>query len=81
VNVDLPYLHSILVFLQEAGYRVPQSLLRIPGLRPPDPLPRYLTDGQVKELRDEIERVVRNAKLANHRRSALLSRGAFYLQS
>jgi integrase/recombinase XerC len=79
VNVDLRYLHSFLVFLQEAGYSVPQSLVRIPGLKPPDPLPRYLTDEQVKKLRDEIERVVREAKLANHRRPALLTRAAFYL--
>jgi hypothetical protein len=32
VNGDLRNLHTFLVFLQEEGYSVPQSLLRIPGL-------------------------------------------------
>jgi integrase len=58
---------------------VPQSLLRIPGLKQPEPLPRYLTDEQVKKLRDEIERGVRESQLASHRRLALLIRAAFYL--
>jgi len=79
VNNDLRNLHVFLLFLQEEGYNVPQSLLRIPGLKQPDPLPRYLTDEQVKKLRDEIERGVREAKLASHRRLALLIRSAFYL--
>jgi integrase len=65
--------------LQEEGYSVPQSLLRIPGLKQPDPLPRYLTDEQVKKLRDEIERMVQEAKLDSHRRLAVLVRSAFYL--
>ncbi len=79
VNSDLRCLHSFLAFLQEEGYSVPQSLLRIPGLKPPDPLPKYLTDEQVKKLREEIEGCVQDAKLASHRRQALLDRAAFYL--
>jgi site-specific recombinase XerD len=79
VNHDLRDLRTLLVFLQEQGYRVPQSLLRIPSLKEPDPLPRYLTDEQVKILREEIERTVREAKLASHRRLALLIRAGFYL--
>ncbi len=79
VNVQIRLLHSFLLFLQEEGYSVPQSLLRIPTLKQPDPLPRYLTDEQVKKLWDEIERCVREAKLASHRRQALLDRAAFYL--
>jgi len=79
VNADLRYFHTFLLFLQEEGYNVPQSLLRIPGLKQPDPLPRYLTDEQVKKLREEIERGVREARLASHRRLALLIRAAFYL--
>jgi len=79
VNVQIRLLHSFLLFLQEEGYTVPQSLLRIPTLKQPDPLPRYLTDDQVKVLRDEIERCVREAKLTSHRRQALLDRAAFYL--
>jgi site-specific recombinase XerD len=79
VNNDLRCLHTFLVFLQEEEYNVPQSLLRIPGLKPPEPLPKYLTDEQVRTLRDEIERGVQEAKLSNHRRLALLVRAAFYL--
>ncbi|MCI0423778.1 MAG: tyrosine-type recombinase/integrase, partial [Acidobacteria bacterium] len=79
VNGDLRHLHALLVFLQEEGYSVPQSLLRIPGLKQPDPLPRYLTDEQVKKLRDEVEKTVQEARLASHRRLALLIRAAFYL--
>jgi integrase len=79
VNGDLRNLHTFLLFLQEEGYHVPNSLLRIPGLKQPEPLPRYLTDEQVKKLRDEIERGVREASLASHRRLALLIRATFYL--
>lgn len=79
VNNELRNLHTFLLFLQEEGYSVPQSLLRLPGLKQPDPLPRYLTDEQVTKLREEIERGVCEAKLASHRRLALLLRAAFYL--
>lgn len=79
VNGDLRCLRAFLVFLQEEGYSVPNSLLRIPGLKQPDPLPRYLTDEQVRKLRDEIERNAREANLPSHRRLALLIRAAFYL--
>jgi integrase len=67
------------LFLQEEGYPVPQALLRIPSLKQPDSLPKYLTDEQVKKLRDEIERGAQAAPLASHRRLALLIRAAFYL--
>jgi site-specific recombinase XerD len=79
VNGELRYLHSFLLFLQEEGYIVPQSLLRIPSLKEPDSLPKYLTDEQVKKLREEVERNVREARLASHKRLALLVRAAFYL--
>jgi integrase len=79
VNADLFYFHAFLLFLQDEGYSVPQSLLRIPGLKPPDSLPKYLTDEQVKLLRDEVERGVREVQLASRRRLALLVRAAFYL--
>ncbi len=79
VNGDLRNLRTFLVFLQEEGYSVPNSLLKIPGLKQPEPLPRYLTDEQVKKLRDEIERGVREAELPSHHRLALLVRAAFYL--
>lgn len=79
VNADLRYLHTFLLFLQEEGYAVPQSLLKIPGLKQPEPLPRYLTDEQMKKLREEIERNVREAVFHTRRRVALLVRAAFYL--
>jgi|GEM_PF-382845 len=79
VNNELRNLHTFLLFLQEEGYCVPNSLLRIEGPKLPDPLPKYLTDEQVKKLREEIEKSVHEAKLASHRRLALLVRAAFYL--
>src|SRR5690606_30534642 len=44
VNAHVRYLHAFLLFLQEEGYTVPQALLRIPNLKVPDRLPKYLTD-------------------------------------
>jgi len=79
VNFNLRMLRAFLLFLQEEGYSVPQSLLRVPSLKQPDNLPRYLTDEQVKTLREEIERGVRGARTAAERRQALLDRAAFHL--
>ena len=79
VNTDLRYFHTFLLFLQEEGYSLPHALLRIPSLKQPDSLPKYLTDEQVKKLRDEIERSVREATLPSRRRLALLDQAAFYL--
>jgi site-specific recombinase XerD len=79
VNTEARMLRSFLLFLQEEGYTVPQSLLRIPSLKQPDSLPKYLTDEQVRKLRDELERGVQAASLSSHRRLALLVRAAFYL--
>lgn len=79
VNNELLTLHSFLAFLQDEGYAVPQSLLRIRGLKPPDSLPKYLTDEQVRLLRDDLEGRVVQAALSSHRRDALLDRAVFYL--
>jgi site-specific recombinase XerD len=79
VNNDLRNFHTFLLFLQQEGCNVPYSLLRIPALKQADPLPRYLTDEQVKKLREEVEKNVQEATLARHRRLALLVRAAFYL--
>ena len=79
VNSQVRMLHSFLLFLQEEGYSIPQALLRIPSLKQPDPLPKYLTDEQVKQLREKIERSVQEAQQANQRRLALLDRAIFYL--
>jgi integrase len=79
VNGDLHTLCGFLGFLQAEGYAVPQALLRVKGLKPPDSLPRFLPDEQVARLRDEIERQAVAATLTSQRRDALLTRAAFYL--
>jgi site-specific recombinase XerD len=79
VNKDLRDLRSFLFFLLDEGYTLPQSLLRIPCLKQPEPLPRYLTDEQVGKLREGFEREIRESKLESHLRLALLGRAAFYL--
>ena len=79
INADLRNFHGFLRFLQEQGYPVAQSLLRLPGLKQPEPLPKFLTDEQVRWLRDDFEARVAQAKDLRRRRDALLDRAAFYL--
>jgi site-specific recombinase XerD len=79
VNNDLHGFQAFLGFLQLEGYSVPQSLLRVPVLKQPERLPRFLTDEQVRKLRDEVERIVQEAQRASQRRDALLVRAVFYL--
>lgn len=79
VNQDLRYFHAFLLFLQDQGHRVPQALLRIPGLKQPDRLPRFLTDEQVVKLRHDFEQRVAGAQSPARRRDALFDRAAFYL--
>jgi integrase/recombinase XerD len=79
VNAELRSLITFLEFLQSEGYPIPQALLRIPGLKPPDRLPKYLTDEQVRLLRDEVEERVIQATLPHQKRDALLDRAMFLL--
>ena len=79
INCDLRCLRGFLLFLQDADYPVPQALLRMPSLKPPDELPRFLTDEQVRALRADIESRVAAAAYPTARRDALLDRAAFYL--
>jgi site-specific recombinase XerD len=79
VNNDLRHFHAFLVYLQGQGYQVPMALLRIPGLKEPDRLPRFLTDEQVCLLRDDLEGRVAQATSFAQQRDALLDRAAFYL--
>lgn len=79
VNLQVHLLHGFLLFLQEEGYTVPQAILRIPSLKPPDSLPKYLTDEQVGKLREEIEGSVTTAENPHQRRQVLLDRATFYL--
>jgi len=79
VNQDLRYFHAFLLFLQDADYPVPQALLRVPSVKEPDRLPKYLTDEQVRALRADFEQRVSAAPDPTARRNALLDRAAFYL--
>ena len=67
------------LFLQDEGYPVRQSLLRIPTLSLPDRLPKFITDEQVRLLRDDFEARVANAITSTQRRDALMDRAIFYL--
>ncbi len=79
INQDLRYFQAFLRFLQEQDCAVPQALLRLRGLKEAQRLPRFLTDAQVHNLRDDFERQVAQAVNAAQRRDALLDRAAFYL--
>jgi site-specific recombinase XerD len=79
INADLRNFHSFMGFLQEEDYLVPQALLRLHGLKQPERLPKYLTDEQVKALRDEFEGRVVTAVGPHRLRDALLDQAIFYL--
>ncbi len=79
INADLRNFHSFMRFLQEEDYLVPQALLRLHGLKQPERLPKYLTDEQVRALRDDFEGRVTRAEGPHHQRDALLDRAIFYL--
>jgi integrase len=79
INTLLRSFHAFLVFLQEQEYTVPRALLRLPTLKAPDRLPRFLTDEQIRLVRGEVERQVIEARFAVMKRDALMIRAAFYL--
>ncbi len=79
INADLRNFHSFMRFLQEEDYLVPQALLRLHGLKQPERLPKYLTDEQVRALRDDFEGRITVANGSHHLRDALLDRAIFYL--
>jgi site-specific recombinase XerD len=79
VNQDLRYFHIFLLHLQDQEYHIPPALLRIRGLKEPDRLPLFLTDEQVRLLRDDFEQRVAQATVFAQQRNALLDRAAFYL--
>jgi site-specific recombinase XerD len=79
INADLRNFHSFMRFLQEEDYPVPQALLRLHGLKQPERLPKYLTDEQVRSLRDDFEGRVVHADGPHRLRDALLDRAFFYL--
>jgi integrase len=53
--------------------------LKIPNLKQPDPLPKFLTDDQVRLLKEDFEQRVLQAVDFRQRRDTLLDRAAFYL--
>jgi hypothetical protein len=79
INHDLNCFRASLLYLQDQDYPVPPVLLRLPTLKPPDSLPRFLTDEQVSRLRDDFEQRVAHATSPGKLRDALLDRAAFYL--
>jgi site-specific recombinase XerD len=79
INKHLRCFQGVLRYLQEQDHLVPQVLLRLPGLKQPDRLPRFLTDEQVRQVRDDLEARVRQAGSPVQQRDALLDRAAFYL--
>jgi len=79
VNADLRGFQCFMAFLQEQEYALPHALLRIHNLKQPDRLPKYLTDDQVRTLRNDFEGQLARADTSAHRRDALLTRAAFYL--
>jgi site-specific recombinase XerD len=79
INGDLRCFHAFLLYLRDQGWETPRSLLRMPSLKEPDSLPKFLTDDEVRRLRDDLEARVAQPERAHHLRDALLDRAAFYL--
>ncbi len=79
INQDLRHFQAFLRFLQEQDIAVPQALFRIRCLKEADRLLRFLSDAQVRALRDASEQQIAQATDAVQRRDALLLRAAFYL--
>jgi integrase len=79
INADLRNFVGLLRFLQEQGYAVPQALFTLHNLKQPDRLPKFLTDDQVRLLRDDVESRLAQARFFAQRRDALLNRATFYL--
>jgi len=79
INNELHCFHAFLLYLREQGDAIPLALLRIACLKQPERLPRFLTDAQVRALRDDFEQRVAQAQFSAQRRDALLDRAAFYL--
>lgn len=79
VNQELRAFQATLQFLQEREFAVPRTPLRLPGLKEPDSLPRFLTDEQVGRLQADLEQRVIQADTPSRQRNTLLDRAAFYL--
>lgn len=79
VNQELRAFQAFLRYLSGQEIPIPLALLRIPGLKQPDRLPRFLTDEQVRLVRDDLDARAVRVSSSDRRRDALLDRAAFYL--
>lgn len=79
VNLDLYAFQSVLRFLQQRGFAMTPSLLTLSGLKKTDSLPRFLTDDQVRQIRDDLVARTAAAKTPGAIRDSRLDMAAFYL--
>ena len=79
INHDLRAFQATLGFLQEQGFQIPIALFRIPTLKNPDRLPRFLRDEDVCRLQQDLEQRVQKASTPAQRENSLLDRACFYL--
>jgi site-specific recombinase XerD len=79
INMHLRNLSILFNVLREQDIALPRSLQRLPMVKEPTRLPRFLTDTQVLALRSDFEQQMAEAPTAVTRRDALLDRAAFFL--
>jgi integrase/recombinase XerD len=79
LNTELSSLRAFLRFLHEEGLPIADGLLRIPGLKQPDLLPRALTDEQVRKVRDEIAAQVTKSNSFHKHKDTLMAKAAYTL--
>ncbi|MBI9047076.1 MAG: tyrosine-type recombinase/integrase [Anaerolineaceae bacterium] len=79
INTDIRYFNTFMKFLHEQGHEVPKALKRIPCLKQPESLPKFLSDKHIKLLRDDFENRVFQATTFIQQRDAFLDRAAFHL--
>jgi site-specific recombinase XerD len=79
INNELRNFVGLLRFLQEQDYSVPQALFTLRNLKQPEPLPKFITDDQVRALRVDLESRLAQARFFAQRRDAIIDRAIFYL--
>jgi len=79
INTCVLLWKGFLAFLRSDGCEVPQSLFQVKTIKQPESLPRYLTDDEMRKLREAVEQDVREAQNTCQLRDALLIKAAFYL--
>ena len=79
VNQELFNFQSFLRFLERRGWQIPLAVLTLPGLKAPDSLPRFLTDEQIRRLRERHHQRVAEADTPTRARDRRLDLACFYL--